>query len=278
MPEMDMRRGAPNMRELRSTYAAELAGGLERFFEKPRDHCPVCGGHELKTWIQTTDMIQCKPGRFTLDRCCTCGHIFQNPRLSLAGLSFYYRDSNDGLGRVAAEGFRDLGAYAHRTDAVRRLAKPVRWLDVGTGYGHFCHYARSIFPNTEFDGLDMGSSIDEAARAGRVSRAFRGVFLEIAPQLIGRYDVVSCFHYLEHVPEPVEDIRAAHAVLAPDGLIVIEVPNPECWYARVFGRFWMSWFQPQHLNLLSSRNLCRLLRDNGFEPVLLEGSHKRRQF
>jgi 2-polyprenyl-3-methyl-5-hydroxy-6-metoxy-1,4-benzoquinol methylase len=271
---------APNVRELRSAYAADLAGGIERFFEERRDDCPVCGGRELKVWIRTTDLFQSKPGQFTLDRCFSCGHVFQNPRLSLAGLEFYYRDFYDGLGALDSERLFQAGpdSYLRRAEAVRRLAQPTRWLDVGAAYGHFCCYARSIFPNTEFDGLDMNCSIDEAVRTGWVNRGFRGQFPEIAPQLAGQYDVVSIFHCLEHVLEPAEEIRSAHTVLAPNGLIIIEVPNPECWFGRVFRRFWWSWVQPQHLNLLSPGNLSHMLRQNGFEPVLLEGTYVQKQF
>lgn len=130
-----------------------------------------------------------------------------------------------------------------------------------------------ILPETEFDGLDMSCAIDEAVRTQWVSHGYRGMFRQIACQLEGQYDVVCLFHYLEHATDPAEEIRAAHAVLAPGGLIFIEVPNPECLYARVFDRLWGGWLQPQHLNLLSVRNLDRMLEENGFEPVWLEGTH-----
>jgi SAM-dependent methyltransferase len=274
------RQDALRVKDLRLAYAAELAEGTERFFEKRRDDCPVCGSHELKAWIQTTDLFQCKPGRFTLDRCSTCRHIFQNPRLSPAGFAFYYRDFYDGLGATDAEQIFEAvpASYTDRAEAVRRLAQPSRWLDVGAGHGHFCCYARTIFPNTEFDGIDQSCSIDEAVRMGWLNRGFQGFFPDVAPRLTGQYDVVSIFHCLEHVLEPIEEIRSAHTVLAPDGLLIIEVPNPECWFARVFRRFWQGWFQPQHVNLLSFGNLSRLLRHNGFEPVLLEGTYTQTQF
>jgi hypothetical protein len=36
---------------------------------------------------------------------------------------------------------------------------------------------------------------------------------------------------------------------------------------HVLGRFWVPWFQPQHQHYLSVKNVERLLREEGFEPV-----------
>src|SRR6266567_4088927 len=81
----------------RPAYQADLAGGLDRLFEPRRTACPWCGSARLRERLRTTDLLQHKPGRFHLDRCQDCGHVFQNPRLSFAGLEFYYRDFYDGL-------------------------------------------------------------------------------------------------------------------------------------------------------------------------------------
>src|SRR5439155_10110659 len=45
------------------------------------------------------------------------------------------------------------------------------------------------------------------------------------------------------------------------------VPDPEYPLGRVLRRYWLPWFQPQHQHLLSVKNLDRLLRERGFEPV-----------
>jgi len=81
----------------RPQYQADIAAGLDRFFEPRRDDCPWCGGTRLSTgcapWTCCSTSL-----RFELSECVDCRHIFQNPRLSLDGLEFYYRDCYDGLG------------------------------------------------------------------------------------------------------------------------------------------------------------------------------------
>jgi SAM-dependent methyltransferase len=263
--------GASN-EELRPAYEALLAPGIERFFEPLRQDCPICGGRTLSKALELGDRYQFKPGRFALNRCKTCQHVFQNPRLSIEGLDFYYKDFYDGLGGEFLEGIFASGpqTYRARAQMVAAVAKPGRWLDVGAGHGHFCCVARELLPETQFDGLDLSESIDDAVRRRWVDRGIRGLFPEVAPDLAKepeRYDVVSMSHYLEHTLDPRAEIAAAARVLPKDGLLFIEVPDPECRLGRIFGRNWMPWFQPQHLHFVSAKNLDRLLRENAFEPI-----------
>jgi SAM-dependent methyltransferase len=257
---------------LRRAYADRLRHGVEHFFEPRRDTCPVCDSPRLRHRLRTTDLIQHKPGRFVLDECEACRHIFQNPRLSAAGLDFYYGDFYDGLGTAVTEALMGapLGLYLARARAIDGLGTPTRWLDVGTAHGHFCCAAQQAWPETTFDGLDISSGVEQAEQAGWVKRAYRGLLPDVADSLAGTYDVVSLFHCLEHTPNPRAEIGAARTVLEPGGLLVIEVPDPECPMGRLLGRFWFPWFQPQHLHLLSVTNLTRLLRESGFEPAVVQ--------
>ncbi|MGF1431959.1 class I SAM-dependent methyltransferase [Kitasatospora sp. LaBMicrA B282] len=256
---------------LRPRYRADLADGTDRFFEPRRSTCPWCRSTLLRVRLRTRDLLQHKPGRFVLTECHSCGHVFQNPRLTDAGLEFYYRDFYDGLGeqRLAGMFATRAGAYRGRARSVAPLAPaPERWLDVGTGHGHFCHTAREVFPDTSFDGLDSSEGVLLAEREGRLAHGHRGSFPELAPTLAGRYDVVSMFHYLEHSTDPTRELTAARAALRPGGLLVIEVPDPACGWARTLGRWWLPWLQPQHLNLMPVANLRRRLGELGFEVVL----------
>jgi SAM-dependent methyltransferase len=254
----------------RPAYAALLSEGVTPFFEPRRERCPLCESGELRVCLRTTDLIQHKPGSFTLERCAACGLIFQNPRLSLRGLDFYYRDFYDGLGAptTAAIFGTQTGSYLARALMLEGVVEPRRWLDVGGGHGHFCSAARDIWPDTRFDGLDFGSSIEEGARRGWVDRAHSGLFPDLAPGLRGDYDVVSMSHYLEHTRDPRAEIAAAHTALSPGGHLLIEVPDPESRLGRILGRYWIPWFQPQHQHFLGVAHLERLLREQSFTPVV----------
>jgi SAM-dependent methyltransferase len=262
----------------RQVYAADATRAGD-FFEPRRASCPWCGSADITLLHELPDLIQGKPGRFRLDECGACGHVFQNPRLSLAGLDHYYRDFYDGLQAEHTELlFSFTGdAYLGRARMLERVAGPAggapgpkRWLDVGTGHGHFCLVARGMWPGTRFDGLDMTDSIDEAQRRGWVEHGHRGLFPDLAADLAGGYDVVSMHHYLEHTREPGRELDAAHTVLEAGGHLLIELPAPESALGRRLGWMWGPWFQPQHQHLVPVANLIAALRKRGFGIVAVE--------
>ncbi|MFE5860368.1 methyltransferase domain-containing protein [Streptomyces virginiae] len=255
-----------------AAYREDLAAGVDRFLEPRRADCPWCGSDRLTVQVRVPDLLQGKPGRFTLERCEECRHVFQNPRLSLEGLEFYYRDFYDGRG---GEGtgvvFGTQGAaYRGRAEMLLPHADPASWLDVGTGHGHFCNAARAVWPRTRFDGLDMGDGVREAERRGWVETGYLGQFPEFASKLAGQYEVVSMYHYLEHTREPLAELDAAATVLAPGGFLAIELPDPQSRMARFVGPLWLPWFQPQHQHLMPAANLREALADRGFTVVAEE--------
>jgi SAM-dependent methyltransferase len=256
----------------RPYYQAELANSVERFLEPRRDICPWCGSTDLSVRLRTSDLVQRKPGRFTLEQCGTCRHIFQNPRLTPAGLDFYYRDFYDGLGQQQTEAVFSTAeqSYRGRVDMLKPFTTPKAWLDVGAGYGHFCRLAREVWPDTVFDGLDQSVSVEDAQRRGWIDHCYRGEFVALADELADRYDVVSMHHYLEHTREPFDELDAAAKVLPAGSYLLIELPDPESSFGRVLGRWWLPWFQPQHQHMIPVRNLVQALADRGFSAMAIE--------
>lgn len=262
--------GADPVDALRPVYADLMKDGTAPFFQARRPDCPICGQSRLEPFLEVGDLFQFKPGRFHVEKCADCGHIFQNPQLTVRGLNFYYRDFYDGLDAEALESLLGAGpqVYEARARMVIGHGDPETWLDVGGGSGHLCCISRDTWPKARFDGLDLSAGILEAQRRGWVDRAYRGLFPEVAPTLAGQYDVVSMSHYLEHTLDPRAEVAAAAKALKPGGLFLVEVPDPDCAWGRILGKYWLPWFQPQHLHLLSVKNLERLLGEHGFEAVL----------
>jgi SAM-dependent methyltransferase len=254
---------------LRAPYTEEIAAGVERFLEPEATACPWCGSARLATRTRLPDLVQAKPGRFRFDVCRTCGHVFQNPRLSPEGLAFYYRDFYDGLGASTTQQM-----FAYQTDIYHSRARmvaphltPRQWLDVGCGHGHFCHDAKTIWPETAFDGLDFGDGVLAGARRGWLRTGRQGEFAAVAEELTGRYDVISMFHYLEHLPDPRAELDVVARVLAPGGHLFIEVPDPTFVLGRALGPLWTPCHTLQHLHLMPLRNLLAALTSRGLIPV-----------
>ena len=244
----------------------------ERFFEPRRSTCPWCHSDDIATETVVPDFLQHKPGRFPLDRCHSCGHLFQNPLLTPSGLDYYYDQFYDGIG---GELMTQLFAAAD-LDNQRRIAAvaqagvtPRRWLDVGTGHGHFPRSARERRPDTTFDGLDLSESVEDASRRGWIDTGYRGLFPDMTGELSG-YDVLSMHHYLEHTRDPAGELDAAAKVLQPGGVIEIELPNPDSVMRKVLRSYWMCYLQPQHLHFVTCDNLVEALETRGFEILSVQ--------
>src|SRR5918998_2534747 len=277
------RAGIDNVRTVAAGVAASRAAARARLptltgppsdalFEQRRSTCPWCDSRSLVGRLDTTDLLQHKPGRFHLDECADCGHVFQNPALSLQGLDHYYDEFYEGEGEEPWEfAFAAMGeAYRRRTDALARFTDPRAWLDVGTGHGHFCLTARQRWPEALFDGLDVSESVEEAARRGWIDTGHRGLFPDLAGGLPRSYDVVSMHHYLEHTRDPRAELAAAAKVLDPGGHLMIEGPDVDSPWSRRLGRYWRCWFQPQHQHFVTCANLVAALEDIGFDVVSVE--------
>jgi 2-polyprenyl-3-methyl-5-hydroxy-6-metoxy-1,4-benzoquinol methylase len=244
------------------------------FVEPRRDDCPLCGSTALSRHADVPDLLQGKPGLFHVDACEGCGLLFQNPRLTIAGLDFYYRDFYDGLAakKMEVTFSSSRASYEGRVALVGSVTTPRRMLDVGTGQGHFCLIARETWRETEIHGLDFTPNVDQAERRGWIDQAHNGLFTELAPKLRGEYDVVTMHHYLEHTRDPGAELDAAATVLAPGGHLEIEVPNPESRLGRALGRYWVALLQPQHQMLITLSSLTEMLRERGFTIVTTQAA------
>lgn len=258
--------------ETRRCYDGLLADGTAALFDARAATCPACGSSRLRKQVETRDYNTAKQGVLRQDRCLECRHVFQNPRVNERGLAYYYGDHYVGVGKadwISAARFMESN-NRRRARSVAGLLSPQRWLDVGTGFGHFCCVARQEWPGLAIDGLDFGDSVEEAQRCGWIDRAFREPFVELARSRPGEYDVVSLFHYLEHTADQPAEIRAAREVLAPGGALVIEAPDPDCPMGALLGRFWMQWVPTQHLNMAPVAGVERMLAAEGFEVHSVE--------
>jgi len=256
----------------RARYQRAFADGPAMFFARPRPDCPWCASPELTIRLRSPDLELRKPGRFQLDECLVCGHVFQNPRLTPAGRVLYERDRQDGMNAAKVEAAIAARAarIRARAEVVRPFLLPRAWLDVGAGVGSFCNAARSVWPRTMFDGVGPAESIAEARRRGWVDRAYPADFADIAESITGQYDVISMFGYLERSRDPSEDLDALAKALGPGGLLVAELPNPAGLGARRLGRFWPGWGVPGVRQLIPAENLVAALEDRGMRTVLLQ--------
>jgi 2-polyprenyl-3-methyl-5-hydroxy-6-metoxy-1,4-benzoquinol methylase len=173
--------------------------------------CPLCAESKIKE----IDII----GK--LSRCAVCGYIFDNPRPTLSALKGYYSQPSK------YEGWIDS---CRERDALwkRRLKKILRWksngaiLDIGTGIGQFLHHAKEYFETA--CGTEVSQSAIGIAKDKYGINVLDGSIEEV--DLGTRmFDIITIFHVLEHVHDPVKVLEICLSHLNEGGFVFIAVPN-----------------------------------------------------
>jgi SAM-dependent methyltransferase len=240
--------------------------------------CPICGSNS--TWQYRTDVVDLEyfvepPRAFTVQKCHTCGSEFLDPRPTEEELPpFYpsdyhaYNENHGGLARLLVE-----ARARSRARFYGRLieGRPGRIFDVGTGdCRHFDELRR--FLDLECAGVEIQPEIAAKGRA-RGYDVIEGT-LEAADLTdhLGRYDVVSMNHVLEHVVFPETMLERAYDLLRPGGHIIGQLPTVSSWENRIFGHNWGGYHYPRHLQIPSRTGLAGLLEKVGFRNVKISSA------
>jgi SAM-dependent methyltransferase len=80
----------------------------------------------------------------------------------------------------------------------------------------------------------------------------------------GGFDVVTMWHSLEHVHDPLAVLRSSHRLLAPGGRLLVAAPNIDSLPFRLFGPAWYGLDLPRHLTHFAPQLLRTMLTNSGF--------------
>lgn len=149
---------------------------------------------------------------------------------------------------------------------VHQLSENDRILDVGCSTGDFLRVARMAsgcgVTGIELDAQSIERALDPEHTTYRVGTILD---VDLADQ---DFSVVTFFQSLEHHQEPVLALKKAHALLVPEGICVVEVPNYGGFWRRVFRSFWMPLMVPQHLFHFNKKTIQKTFEAAGFKRVV----------
>ena len=126
--------------------------------------------------------------------------------------------------------------------AAAAALEPGRAVDVGCGRGDLG--AELVSRGWQVTGVEPSqAACDVAASRGIDARC--GLLADVALEQ-GAYRLVTFQHSLEHVNDPVADLRRVANALAPGGLCLVTVPHFGGWQARRFRSRWYHLDLPRH--------------------------------
>jgi SAM-dependent methyltransferase len=238
--------------------------------------CPACGTRlpDLPA-IRGSDRLHGIAGEYAVHVCLSCGSGRTLPMVPTELLGGFYPPAYNAyalpgapLVRAAATAlFRWRYWRGLRRPPLRELGRrpPGRLLDVGSGRGDL-----GVMLGTrgwDVTGLEPSPEACEEARSRGVRTVEGTLSTSMAELGDGGFDAVVFQHSLEHVTEPLDDLRAAAGVLRPDGFALISLPNFGCWQARRFGADWFHLDLPRHRSHFTRRGLEAVIRRAGMSPA-----------
>jgi len=239
----------------------------------PRVECPGCGESGVRTLFHGRDRLYRTTDKsFLLVECKNCRLIRLEPRPSAKELASYYpaeywyEPDQDTASKIEESYrrfvLRDHVNFVMRT--VENLSQPGLVVDVGCGGGLLLRMLRER--GLSVLGLETSHQAANAAWKQNHVAVVCGDLSE-GPIERGSASLVTMFHVLEHLREPVSYLRSARDLLVPSGRLVIQVPNASSWQFLMFGEHWNGVDVPRHLVNYRQRDLENLLEYCGFEVV-----------
>lgn len=237
------------------------------------EKCNICGTAALEVIDADCDIA----------RCVKCGYVFDNPRPTYEELvKFYSRPTQ--YDSWLEELPQRQKAWECRLRKLQSTKKAGSLLDVGTGIGQFLAVARGSY---EVYGTEVSTIAVRIAQERYGLKLFQGTIDDIDWKG-KRFDNISLFHVLEHVPDPSATLQKCNALLVDEGILVIAVPNEVSSLraivkrkltnaglknSRTLGKFGLPRISlgPEsvevHLSHFTPEVLDRLLQETGFSVI-----------
>ena len=230
-------------------------------------NCPLCAGLRLhrvflvETW-----------STYSIEKCRDCGFVFAAPRPSAEELDRFYTSTYFERDRATILGYANYRSVAEENarrmwhefkDILGERKVPSRRvLDVGCATGGFLAEAKA--EHWDGVGVEFSEFAIDVARQEFGLRVLQGDVFH--PELVeDSFGLVTMWHVLEHVIDPLATLEQARKLLAPGGLLFVELPNWSSVGRRARGVRWSQLKPPEHINFFTPASLALAARKAGFE-------------
>lgn len=226
--------------------------------------CPACGADDKQ------HMFPISWGR--LVTCKKCKLVLLDPLPEIEELVRFYENSSyrDAYrsGVMTQANFAEK-RYSHLLGLIKQfipqlIGKEKRsLLDIGCGVGSFLSVAQA----NNWSVLGTEISHEAVCEANKVlgDRVFEGDISSLA--LSDTFDLITIYHVVEHLLNPVEVLTKAYQLLQSNGILFVETPNIGGIGARLKQAKWSMIKPPEHVLYYKPCSLKYVLRKAGFSKI-----------
>ncbi|MHB8858977.1 MAG: class I SAM-dependent methyltransferase [Thermoleophilia bacterium] len=236
----------------------------------PAAVCGLCSSSDVH------DLYQIKGRR--LKKCRTCEAVFVYPLPDYEELIRDYQDDYFASGDHLEWGYED---YFSLEDEIRetarrrlKLMQPYirggKLLEAGAATGWFLDEARK--QGFDARGVEVSGTAAKWGEENLKVPIFNGTLRE-AKFADDEFDVVVLWDVLEHLTEPLDELREIHRVLKKGGYLFVSVPDFGSVWARLMGRRWFGFTKiREHVYYYNRRSLSRAMGRAGLKVVRAQSS------
>ena len=190
--------------------------------------------------------------------CEKCDLIFAQPSLSQDAIEREYQAASFDSSVEAGYAAKTYAAYLPEKSKIQSA------LDIGTGGGEFLlELNRAKIP--ELHGIEPSVEAIKTAHPSVRDFITEG-FFERQTFEGKKFDLISCFQTLEHVPDPLQLSKDAHSLLQDGGRFYVITHNFRGMVNRILEKK-SPIYDIEHLQLFSQTSLRNLLTTAGFTDV-----------
>lgn len=197
---------------------------------------------------------------YRIVKCERCGLVFSSPIFPLAKISKFYKKS---LCNYQEQIPYLIKTYMGLFDGyAKTISQNPKVLEIGCGNGFFLSalVKRRI---KDVHGVEPSPSMVSLAGNNLKQRIKVDIFKKNQfPK--NTFDIIFCFHTLDHLIDPNEFIRESFSLLKKGGLVLVVVHDTNGLSVKIFGER-SPIFDIEHIYLFNKKTLRAIFEENGFE-------------
>jgi 2-polyprenyl-3-methyl-5-hydroxy-6-metoxy-1,4-benzoquinol methylase len=137
-------------------------------------------------------------------------------------------------------------------------------LDIGSGRGFMLYFLKKYYGYTYVAGTQIEKNSYEFSRNKLGLNIYNRDLLKIDFKE-RKFDLVTIWHVLEHIPDPEGYMLKIRTLLNKGGSLIIEVPNYDSWTRSLTGKYWLGLDLKYHLFFFNKKSLTSILKKYGFK-------------
>jgi 2-polyprenyl-3-methyl-5-hydroxy-6-metoxy-1,4-benzoquinol methylase len=191
----------------------------------------------------------------------TSEHIENHYYLEKKGTSYWSSESREqGIKETYEDDNRRFNQFRH-------IISNKHYLDVGSGMGGILDLVKPHAEETA--AVEPQSEIRELL----IKTGYTVYESILSIPETKKYDVVSMFHVLEHLTNPLETLKEIHSKMSDGGKIIIEVPHARDALIHLYNieAFKKLTFWSEHLILHTRESISIFLQEAGFKNISVKG-------